>query len=60
MCSLCGAKLLEPPIRDNGLEMVLADAIELGLVPKSAAQSSTKVAGRDNEYIWSDIKSGEE
>lgn len=47
------AGALHRHIQDNGLKMALAEAIELELIPRSAAQCSTKVAGKDNEYIWS-------
>jgi hypothetical protein len=45
--------MAEPPIRDNGFEMMLAGAIQSGKVHKSATQPMRNVAGKDVEYDWS-------
>jgi hypothetical protein len=52
--------MLELPIRNNALEIELADAIEHGLVLKSDSQNSLKVIGKDKDYNWNGFTFGEE
>jgi hypothetical protein len=58
-CSFCGEILLEAPIRDDALELELADAIENGLVIQSEYQKGKQVAGKEEEYTWEGIEFGE-
>ncbi|KAJ7070431.1 hypothetical protein B0H15DRAFT_957687 [Mycena belliarum] len=53
-CPYCKDPLLEPPIRDNGFEMELVDAITGKTVEKSPTQPGKAVAGRGN-YTWDGI-----
>jgi hypothetical protein len=59
-CSFCGTRMLEPPIRDNALEIELLDAIEIGLVIKSDAQNGEKVTGKVKDYIWEGFEFGDD
>ncbi|KAJ7082089.1 hypothetical protein B0H15DRAFT_952766 [Mycena belliarum] len=54
-CPYCTARLKEAPIRDNGFEMDLVQAITSGVVSKSALQTGAKVTTVSADYDWSDI-----
>jgi hypothetical protein len=58
-CPFRSLPIHELPIRDNALELARADAIEHGLVIKSAAQNSDMVVGRDEDYVWPEVELAE-
>jgi hypothetical protein len=54
-CPFCGDWIQEPPIRNEGFELALSDAIERNAVAKSRYQRGNKIAGSDTEYKWEGI-----
>ncbi|KAJ7774875.1 hypothetical protein B0H16DRAFT_1713323 [Mycena metata] len=52
VCPICRQQVDETPIRDNALEMSIADAIDSGAVQKSDKQPGANVAAADQLYDW--------
>ncbi|KAJ7046264.1 hypothetical protein C8F04DRAFT_1248516 [Mycena alexandri] len=55
-CPICRRPVQETPIRDNALEMRIADAISIGALEKSDNQPGANVAAADAAYDWADIE----
>ncbi|KAJ7021403.1 hypothetical protein C8F04DRAFT_1273760 [Mycena alexandri] len=52
VCPLCVRPVDQTPIRDNALEMRVADAISSGALEKSPFQPGKNVAVGNNDYNW--------
>lgn len=54
-CPVCDRPVEEVPIRDDRLELDLAEAIRVGTVTRSEKQLTIRVGGNDKDYTWEEI-----